>query len=222
MAKIKNINLEFSCPRNRGTLNKSGRTYSCDQCQHQVTDFTNSSSQELIKAIQKLEKPVCGIFKKSQLSEQFIKYAAATFIATTSLTTQVRGQIPAEVDPAEQTCKHLDEHEDTDEFFGMVIEKQAEPIGGYAKFFEAISRELEYPKGLDKPGRTFIQFTVDTLGHMTGITVFKGLHELADKEALRVLRKIDYSFKPGEQRGKKIKTRMVIPITFELNNKKEK
>ena len=213
MTTIKNINLAFRHSENRNKLMNNGLTCHCHQCQTQVIDFTSSLSQELNKALRKSKKPVYGILKRSPLIDPFIKYAAATFIATTSIVAQVHGQVPIKIDSVEHAHKRIQEY-DSIEIFGIITEKQPEPIGGYAQFYEAISRELKYPEGLNKSGKVYIQYTVDTLGRMTDIMVAKGLHELADQEALRVIRKLDYSFKPGEIHGKKIKTRMIIPLSF--------
>jgi protein TonB len=50
---------------------------------------------------------------------------------------------------------------------------------------------------------------------MKDVRLIKGFNELADKEAVRVLSTLNYPFNPGRQRGKPVKTRLVIPITFD-------
>ena len=85
MAKIKNITIEFHC------LESLDDALFCDKCSRRVIDFTNKTDSELRKEIENSNRTVCGLFKKSQLSNQFLKYAAATFIAT-SLTVPAIGQ----------------------------------------------------------------------------------------------------------------------------------
>lgn len=218
MNKIKHINLEFNCPENRNTLEQSGQGYNCDKCSKNVIDFTNKSNDELQRIISESIEPVCGIFKRSQLSQKFMKYAAATFIATaTSLSTN--GQDIVIKDSVEQACNHLEEeHDELGEFFGAIIETQAEPIGGYKKFFEALSDSIKYPKGLTEKGKVFVQFTVDSLGQMSDFKIVRGYNELAEQATIMAMSNLNFPFKPGEQRGIPIKTRLVIPIAFDPKN----
>lgn len=220
MSDIKNINLEFNCPENRNTLEQTENGYNCDKCSKNVIDFTNKSNDELQYMISESIEPVCGVFKRSQLSQKFMKYAAATFIATaTSLS--ANGQDIVVKDSVEQACDHLEEeHEEIDEFFGAIIETQAEPTGGYKKFFEALSDSIKYPKGLTEKGKVFVQFTVDTLGQMSDFKIVRGYNELAEQATLDAMANLKFPFKPGEQRGIPVKTRLVIPIAFDLKNNK--
>ena len=208
MTKIKDVTIEFSCPE---TLDSK---LHCDRCSHAVIDFTNKSDRALRQEINKSKEPVCGIFKKSQLSDQFLKYAAATFIAT-SLTVPTLGQEVIKGDTLLKACEKMETENEEDVFFGMIVETQAEPLGGYKKFFEAIASKMNYPTGLKEKGKSFVEFTIDSLGQMKDVRLIKGFNELADKEAIRVLSTLNYPFKPGQQRGKSVKTRLVIPIMFD-------
>ena len=110
MAKIKNITIEFHC------LESLDDALFCDKCSHRVIDFTNKTDQELRKEIEKSNRTVCGLFKKSQLSSQFLKYAAATFIAT-SLTIPAIGQEVIKGDSLLKACEKI-ETEAEDEVAG--------------------------------------------------------------------------------------------------------
>ena len=207
MTKIENITIEFNCSE------KLDDTHFCEKCSHQVIDFTIKTDKELQEELKKSKGLVCGIFKKSQLSDQFLKYAAATFVAT-SLTIPTLGQEIIKRDSLLKACEQT-EIEETDIFFGVIVEKQAEPVGGYKKFFEAIADRINYPTGLTEKGKTFIEFSIDTLGQMKDVKLIKGFNEQADKEAVRVLTSINFPFIPGRQRGKTVRTRLVIPISFD-------
>jgi hypothetical protein len=50
---------------------------------------------------------------------------------------------------------------------------------------------------------------------MKDVRLIKGFNKLADKEAVRVLSTLNYPFNPGGQRGKPVKTRLVLPIMFD-------
>lgn len=208
MTNIKNVTLEFNCTE------KLGDKLFCDKCSHSVVDFTTKTTEELQEQINKSLRPVCGIFKKSQLSDQFLRYAAATFIAT-SLTIPSLGQEVINGDSLLKTCEKVAAEGEEDTFFGLVVETQAEPVGGYQKFIEAIANKMKYPKGLTEKGKSFVEFTVDSLGQMKDVKLVRGFNELADAEAVRVLASLDYPFTPGRQSGVPIKTRLVMPISFD-------
>jgi len=212
MPKIKNITIEFHC---RESLDDK---LFCDKCSHRVIDFTNKTDNELRKEIEKSNRPVCGLFKKSQLSNQFLKYAAATFIAT-SLTVPSIGQEIIKGDSLLKACEKIETEAEDEVFLGVIVETQAEPIGGYKKFFEAIANKMIWPTGLNEKGKAFVEFSIDSAGQMMGVKLLKSFNELADKEAVRVLSTLNYPFKPGRQRGKPVKTRLVIPIAFDPDSK---
>ena len=213
MRKIKNVTLEFSCIKQSNSFDKTTTGFFCDKCSNTVIDFTDKSIDDLQKAIENSTKPVCGLFRRTQLSEQFIRYAAATFIASSSLTIQSLAQI--KVDSALQATEHLDRETESDVFFGSIVETMAEPLGGYKKFIEALAKEIKYPDSLTSNGKTFVQFTIDTTGHMIDISVIKGFNDFADKEAVRALKTLNYPFIPGRQRNKPVNMRMVIPVVFD-------
>ena len=53
----------------------------CDSCQHHVIDFTKAESNQLAMALQSNNR-VCGRFKRSQMSESVLKYAATVVVAS--------------------------------------------------------------------------------------------------------------------------------------------
>ncbi|PIY11473.1 MAG: hypothetical protein COZ18_03965 [Flexibacter sp. CG_4_10_14_3_um_filter_32_15] len=101
-----------------------------------------------------------------------------------------------------------------------IVEQSAVFEGGMDYFYEIVNNQRRFLETM-KEGRVFIQFVVDTTGRTSEIKVVKGLSEENDKEALRIMNLISeyYDWKPAEQRGKKVKVRMNIPIVFK---KKEK
>ena len=216
MSDINNINLEFKCPVGRSVLKKAGEAFVCEKCSNNVIDFTNKSNRELQSILSKSVEPVCGIFKTRQLSQKFLKYAAAGFfVSAASLTLSANAQDITILDiPISEEA----ETEHT-EIFGSIIETMPEPIGGNEKFLEAIARAFKYPEGLEQSGKVYVQFVVDTSGQMTDVEVFRGFNQLADQAALETIRSLNYPFKPGEQRGIPVRSRMVIPIIFNPENK---
>ena len=87
-------------------------------------------------------------------------------------------------------------------------------------FYEYIRRNLRYPalprqQGVE--GKVFVQFVVETDGSLTNVEVIRGIGSGYDEEAVRVVRQ-SVPWNPGTQNGKLVKVRMVLPITFKLND----
>jgi len=64
-------------------------------------------------------------------------------------------------------------------------------------------------------GKVFVQFVVDKKGNITEVMAVKGIGAGCDEEAIRVIR-TSPKWKAGKQRGKAVKVRMILPITFKL------
>jgi protein TonB len=97
-------------------------------------------------------------------------------------------------------------------------EKQPEPVGGYDSFYALVKKNLKYPKQAQRvevQGRVFVEFVVNRDGSPTDIKVIKGIGAGCDEEAKRVIRLTKWN--PGKQRGKPVRVKMVMPITFVLN-----
>ncbi|MDF9799382.1 TonB family protein [Catalinimonas alkaloidigena] len=103
-----------------------------------------------------------------------------------------------------------------------VVEEQPEFVGGMDAFYRYIGNEISYPlqarqQGIE--GRVFVQFVVERDGSLTEVKAVRGISEDCDAEAVRVIRNAP-AFKPGKQRGKPVRVRMVMPIVFKLNEGK--
>ena len=100
----------------------------------------------------------------------------------------------------------------------MVVEDQPEPQGGMQAFYEYVGKNLKYPsqaRRMGIEGKVFVQFVVNTDGTLTDVQAIKGIGAGCDDEAVRVV-KTAPKWKPGKQRGKPVRVRMVLPITFKL------
>ncbi|MFZ5971829.1 MAG: TonB family protein [Bacteroidota bacterium] len=102
-----------------------------------------------------------------------------------------------------------------------IVEESATPGLGMEQFYRNIAMEIRYPlearrKGIE--GRVFVEFIVNEDGSVSDHKVIKGIHEDCDLEALRVLLLMNQKWNPGRQNGQFVKQRMVLPITFKLNN----
>lgn len=109
------------------------------------------------------------------------------------------------------------DEEVADEVF-TIVEQQPEYPGGMAAFYQFIQKKLKYPsqaRRMGIEGKVFVQFVVDKKGNITEVMAVKGIGAGCDEEAIRVIR-TSPKWKAGKQRGKAVKVRMILPITFKL------
>lgn len=219
MKKVKNINLAFSCTE-KVDLEK-GESF-CSKCQNSVHDFREYSKAQLEEKLKNSTTPICGKFRKSQLDKKFLKYAASTAITLASISgiTHAQDVKLKRIDSVEVYL--YDSIESKEEiFFGMILEEQATPIGGYENFYNSILRELRIPEGLTSKTKAYFEFVVDTSGNISNSKIVKSTNPVVDDEALRVVNQLDFKFEPAKQRGKPIKSKMVLPIIFDPKKKEE-
>ena len=110
------------------------------------------------------------------------------------------------------------EEEVADEIFD-IVEDQPAPPGGMGAFYKFVGKSMKYPnqaRRMGIEGRVFVQFVVDKDGTLTDIKAVKGIGAGCDEEAVRVLKSAP-KWKPGKQRGRPVKVRMILPITFKLS-----
>lgn len=80
---------------------------------------------------------------------------------------------------------------------------------------------LRYPKGAVEngiQGRVLVDFIINEKGKVTDVKVLKGVHELLDEEAVRVIQ-ASPNWKPGKLRGKAVKAEMSLYVEFRLEKK---
>ncbi len=102
----------------------------------------------------------------------------------------------------------------------MTVEQMPEfSGGGQQSMINFIQQNLHYPdnaKAKKIEGIVYVSFVVDETGKITDVKVEKGMSKELDAEAVRVVKKMP-PWKPGMQKGKAVKTRMVLPIKFSLS-----
>ena len=109
------------------------------------------------------------------------------------------------------------EEEVAEEIF-TIVEDQPVPKGGMAAFYEYIGKKLKYPaqaRRMGIEGKVFVEFVVDKDGTITNVKAIKGIGAGCDEEAIRVIQ-ASPKWNPGKQRGRPVKVRMILPITFKL------
>lgn len=109
------------------------------------------------------------------------------------------------------------EEEDPNEVF-LIVEKEAEPVGGLSTFYKFIYDNLKYPRQARRmgiEGKVYVQFIVERDGSLTDIQIMKGIGAGCNEETLRVFEKAP-KWKPAKQRGIPVRVRRAMPITFKL------
>ena len=113
----------------------------------------------------------------------------------------------------------VEEPEEEEQIF-QVVENQPEFPGGMAELMKFLQKNIKYPTICQEQGiqgRVIVQFVVNTDGSIVDAQVIKPVNPYLDKEALRVVGTMP-KWKPGEQRGKKVRVRFTLPVTFRLSN----
>jgi protein TonB len=95
------------------------------------------------------------------------------------------------------------------------VEKMPEFPGNISKY---LSENIRYPQIAienDIQGKVHCQFVVNRDGSIVDVIVVRGVHPSLDKEALRVIKSMP-KWTPGMQRGKAVRVKYTLPVSFKL------
>lgn len=101
------------------------------------------------------------------------------------------------------------------------VEIMPEFPGGQSALIKWLGDNVKYPtEAVDKKikGRVMVNFVVEKDGSISNVGVAKGVHKLLDDEAVRVVTAMP-KWKPGTTKGKEIRTRFMLPISFAMISK---
>ncbi len=124
---------------------------------------------------------------------------------------------PVEVDFSGAMVKMDDE---PIEVVHVIVESMPEFPGGIEAFYKYVADEMDYPSAARRmgiEGRVYVQFIIDKDGSITEVNAVRGIGAGCDEEAELVLENAP-KWIPGKQRGRAVKVRMILPITFRLSN----
>lgn len=99
------------------------------------------------------------------------------------------------------------------------VEIMPEFPGGQSRMFSFIGKTVRYPeiaRENNVQGKVYIQFVVNKDGSIDEAKVLRGIGYGCDEEALRAVNKMP-NWNPGEQKGKPVKVKFVLPVSFRLN-----
>ena len=97
-------------------------------------------------------------------------------------------------------------------------EEMPEFPGGQAELMSYIAKSIKYPVVAQEngiQGRVTCTFVVNRDGTIVDAQVVRGIDPALDKEALRVINSMP-KWKPGKQRGKPVRVKFTLPVTFRL------
>lgn len=100
----------------------------------------------------------------------------------------------------------------------QVVDEAPEFPGGTQALMQFLARNVKYPveaQKAGKQGRVILQFVVAETGKIVNPVVIRSVDPLLDAEALRVVHSMG-DWKPGILKGKAVKTRMTLPVTYTL------
>jgi Ca-activated chloride channel family protein len=113
------------------------------------------------------------------------------------------------------TLTDCDETEE--DFIFTLVEKQPEFMGGEKALQIFLAENINYPEELFNmgiQGTVYVKFIVDENGEVKDPKIILGVHELLDKEAIRVINLTSGKWRAGEQSGKKVKVSILVPVKF--------
>ena len=103
----------------------------------------------------------------------------------------------------------VEEEEESAQQIFTVVEEMPKFPGGDAELLKFIAQE----NGIQ--GRVICAFVVNRDGSVVDAEVLRGVDPSLDKEALRVIGTMP-KWTPGKQRGKPVRVKYTVPITFRL------
>lgn len=91
--------------------------------------------------------------------------------------------------------------------------------GGSVEFAKWVMSNVKYPEDAHKSGKegkVLLSFEIDTDGKVVNVEVVRSADPQLDAEAVRVVSSSP-EWTPGRQDGKNVKTKMMLPVVFQLS-----
>lgn len=112
----------------------------------------------------------------------------------------------------------VEEEEESAQTIFTVVEKMPEFPGGTSALMSYLAKSIKYPviaqeNGIQ--GRVSCSFVINKDGTIVDAEVLRGVDPSLDKEALRVINTMP-KWTPGQQRGKPVRVKYTVPVTFRL------
>lgn len=95
---------------------------------------------------------------------------------------------------------------------------KAPKLEGYPDVYMFLAKNAKYPAPAKEngiQGKVFVRFIVTKEGKVENISVVRSAHIVLDKEAARLIRKLEFS-SPAMLQGKPIESCYILPVSFKL------
>ena len=148
---------------------------------------------------------------ETEIEEATIETTEDTNIAVSGPSSPHSG--PVMVGPPAPTMEESDEGEVFD-----VVEEDPSFPGGANALQTWLQKNLKYPSQAQDngiQGRVLVSFIVNKDGAIVEPRVIRSVDPSLDKEAIRVVSSMP-RWKPGKQRGKAVRVKFSLPVTFRL------
>ena len=97
-----------------------------------------------------------------------------------------------------------------------MVEKMPSFPGGSEALKEYLKKNTRYPNpDACIQGRVVVVFVVDEKGNLSDVKVARSVESSLDAEAVRVVKSMP-RWNPGIEKGKAVKVRYTLPVTFRL------
>ena len=146
----------------------------------------------------------------TDIEEEKIETSEDTHEAQSGPSVQAAGPPMAAPGPA------VEEGDEKDIF--EVVEQNPSFPGGEAELMKWLHKNLKYPPVAQEngiQGKVYIQFVVNKDGSIVDPKIIRSADTSLDKEAMRVVQAMP-KWTPGRQRGKAVRVRFTLPVTFRL------
>ena len=100
----------------------------------------------------------------------------------------------------------------------VVVEVDPEFPGGMEALYHYLSSNIKYPTQAKQEkiqGTVFVSFVIEKDGSVSNIKVLRDIGGGCGQEAVRVVQQMP-KWKPGRQRGQRVRTQYNLPIKFTL------
>lgn len=141
-----------------------------------------------------------------------------TMLANATIAQDTIATPPPQVVFVEEMEYERDEADIVAEIFDFP-EVETQFKGGAKGMQKYISKHVKYPfEAIENniQGKVYLRFIVEKSGEVSNVIVERGVHASLDREARRVIANMP-KWKPGKNEGKKVRTRVRVPINFTLN-----
>lgn len=148
----------------------------------------------------------------TEIEEETIETSESTDQAITGPTAPVTGPVMAGP-PAP-----VQEESDEGEIF-EVVEQNPQFPGGEQALMAWLTKNLKYPSVAQEngiQGRVMVSFVVNKDGSIVDPKIVRSVDPSLDKEAIRVVSAMP-KWTPGRQRGKTVRVKYSLPVTFRLH-----